>query len=202
MTQGSSHNLCLIVGILLFASSPVIFLHNRAVTEIRQDLGTASYDLRSDLFIASVVCGFGLVCVGWGGRREARRVTGQLAKLEASYTYMPVLVLGAAFGCRALLALAYIRTIYATSAPIRRNVMSLAMYWRLSIGLLCAGLLLAILFMVQRARHVGRSKSEYEPICANCGYSLRGIAGSRCPECGYTGHTLDTQEAKKDHKAG
>lgn len=30
----------------------------------------------------------------------------------------------------------------------------------------------------------GWRKVEYPPLCRQCGYSLRGLAGTRCPECG------------------
>ncbi len=181
----ASYNVCLALGLLMVLSAPAIRRHNKVVTQIRQDGGTVSYNLRSDLAFASFVSGGGLILIGWLGRSEVRRVSGKVARFEASLVADAMLGSVLVFGFRAIPALVYLPSIYATSGGnIRRDVIGQDVYLWLSIGLMCAGGFLAFLIGNSRSRRLRHLKSEYGPTCGNCGYSLRGLDSPICPECG------------------
>ncbi len=177
-----SQNICLILGILLLFSSGVIWKQNQTATRIRHDGSAVSYNLRSDLFVASFVSGAGLVIVGVRRYASDRRLNGKVARAEESV--LDVAILGGAimFGARGLLALAYAPLIYAHG--VQNQPFSSRGYWGLSLGLMCAAGLLVTLVYWWRERRLRCLVSEFGPICKGCGYSLRGINSLVCPECG------------------
>jgi len=40
---------------------------------------------------------------------------------------------------------------------------------------------------------------EYPPLCARCGYSLRGLSSKRCPECGASTETWPSGESSREN---
>lgn len=46
------------------------------------------------------------------------------------------------------------------------------------------------------------SETQYPPLCDECGYSLRGLHGARCPECGaeFKPNVLDTVAPDQDNR--
>lgn len=63
------------------------------------------------------------------------------------------------------------------------------------VGITIAGWVLAMIggLVIYLVR--GQKKSDLEPLCTNCQYSLRGIDSRRCPECGYD--TIPVAEPSK-----
>lgn len=186
MTGRVGPTICIALGFLMFVAAPMVFVHNRTTTSERHDAGTVSYSMRGDLFMALSVCGGALVLVGWQSRRQARSTIGHVASIHESLGYLGPLGFVTVFGFRALLALPYISEIYRTNdVPHRRNMITAATYDWLSVMLMLLGLLVPIVVLCLRTSYLRRTRSANKPICENCGYSLRGSGGPRCPECGW-----------------
>jgi len=95
-------------------------------------------------------------------------------------TFIPVLVLHFLF-CRLFMLDEFdgIRQSGSSTAVIALFLVPIYL-----VGITIAGLVLAMIggLVIYLVR--GQKKSDLEPLCTNCQYSLRGIDSRRCPECG------------------
>lgn len=194
MTPQRQFAIVLCVGVLLLATSPFIWHQNHLAIIARRDPGTVAFQMRSDIFLASVACGVSLLLGGWIGCRNLRGVRGRLATREATFAALPVFGFAAALGFRTLPALYYLPRIYKGKGTLTiAAAIPADPYSWLHIVLMCAGGMSAFLLFAWRIREVNRMRSRYPPTCENCGYSLRGLKATICPECG----TASLEEEKE-----